>query len=112
MTPAEIGRKVGDVPGMLPFFTLVGAWIRRGDGLRAFRALRDVFGSDFVAWFVSEAWPVVEQTERDTGWTPEFWACGRVIAHVADWQSRNWIRTIRRWCGEFCDAGSLSSLAS
>lgn len=109
MTPADVGRQIGDVPGMLPFFTLVGAWIRRGDSLRAFRALRDVFGSGPVAWSISESWSFLERAGFETGWTPEFWACRMAIEHSADWESRNWIRTIRRWCGEFCDIARPAS---
>lgn len=103
MTPADVGTLVGRVTGMLPFFALVGMWIQRGDGRRAWRALASMFGAE-SAWEITDRWPSVLTCERTTGWTPEFWACRLAIEHVRDWESRDWTREIYRWCGELGDA--------
>lgn len=103
MTPSDVGRLTGTAPGMLEFFALVGSWIGRGDGRRAYLALASVFGHRSFAWAVTEVWPYLVRFGPECGWTPEFWACANAIMLVRDWRSRDWTHEIRRWCGEFGD---------
>lgn len=82
---------------MLALLTLVGDWIATGHSLQAYLVLAEVLGSRKAAWSMSEAWPHIRFLERFTGWTPEVWALRLIMAHVADWQSRDWTELIARY---------------
>lgn len=90
--PNAVFREAKAVPGMVPFFTLLGSRITHHDDTpKALEALLNAgLGAD-RAWQIIDGWEGCVRRESATGWAAEVVAMAVFMNDVPDFAQRNWL---------------------
>jgi hypothetical protein len=104
-TPEDVLGAAANVPGMIPFFSLLGGAITGGRSRLALDLLVALGLTQPRAWALVEGWERMLEQETATGWTAEVVAMGFVMNDVEGWWARPYDVLLKGFRGTAAEAG-------